>query len=216
LVESKNVKKTSISTDKLQAVTGEPPTTIIEERYTLDPQKVISAWLASAEVLREVAQAVRENQADNLLVREVLLKTRRWLLWAGICISMLQVMSVALVLHATHSAEMKIRVFVKDQTKVTQEVREEARRTRKESEKLRAEAQALTQALAATMSASLAREQGAPDAPQKVAEAELTVAAVQVQVAGTPERRKLAEERVQAAVEKAKEAQVDPQVLQGL
>jgi hypothetical protein len=61
---SKTSTRTTVSTDSLPAV-HEPPTRIHEDEMRLDPKKVIAAWLASAEVLRDVAEAVRENQADN-------------------------------------------------------------------------------------------------------------------------------------------------------
>lgn len=212
------MKRTSISTDKMQAV-GEPPTSIDGDKLTLDPQKVIRAWLASAEVLKEVAQVVRENQQDNETIRQAILRHRSWMFKVGVFISVLQVISVIAVFSVNYSAEWKIGNFVRVQSKVSREIRAEAAETRKEAALLRKEGKALSGAMAAVLDASLARDGGNEEVmEQKFLDAELSIAAVQVKVADTPLRKAKAEARTKEVIQKAKESQVavDSEVLKGL
>lgn len=85
--------RTNISTDNLPAV-REPPTTIIDNKMELDPKKVIDAWLASAEVLKTVAEAAREAQADNEYTRQTLEHSRKVMMRLGITIAVMQFASV--------------------------------------------------------------------------------------------------------------------------
>ncbi len=71
----KSSRRTSVSTDKLQAV-KEPPATFEEGRAHLDAERVIKAWCDSADVMKDVAAAVRENQEDNEVTRKLLEETR--------------------------------------------------------------------------------------------------------------------------------------------
>lgn len=212
------MKRTSISSDKMQVV-EEPPIRIEGDETTLDPQKVISAWLASAEVLKEVAAAVRENQQDNDTIRQAIIRHRSWMFKLGLALSVLQVISVLAVFSVNYSAEGKIRTFVKGQSRVSREIRAEAAETRKEAALLRKEGKALSGAMAAVLDASLARDGGNEQVmEQKFLDAELSIAAVQVKVADTPLRKAKAEARTKEVIQKAKESQVsvDSEVLQGL
>lgn len=89
--------RTQVSTDKLQAVQA-PPTRIEGDKMHLDPEKVIKAWLDSAEVLRDVANAVRENQEDNIAVRTAVEKGMRTAVVASAVAIALHVVAVGTIL----------------------------------------------------------------------------------------------------------------------
>lgn len=90
-------ERTDVSTDNMKSV-SEPPTKIINERMELDPKKVISAWAQSSEVLRDVAQAIRENQQDNDHVRAVLLKQFRASVFISVATILIHLIAVGSVL----------------------------------------------------------------------------------------------------------------------
>ena len=197
--------RTSISTESLPAVQI-PPTKIENDEMRLDPQKVIKAWLSSAEVLRDVAAAVRENQEDNEVTRTAIEKTQRAMVLAGVIFTIFQALSVGAVVTVTMGAEEKISKFVRDQTAVNEEVRDEARKTRQEAENIRQEAKVMTKAVAAALQASVAAQGDGDEAEVERAllEAEVTVAAAQAQMTDDPKVKARSKEKAKAALKRAK------------
>ena len=202
-------ERTNISTQNMPAVTA-PPTKIEDNEMKLDPKQVIAAWLASAEVLREVAEAVRENQEDNEFIRESMRRNRQWLLITGVLITLLQVGSVGLVLRETTSAGEKVGTFLTDQGKTAKKISEEARETREEASELRKESRVVTSAVAAVLDASLAKEAQAADVEERMATAEATVAIAQAQVTTDPVEKERATDKAREATKRAVELKVEP------
>lgn len=85
--------RTTVSTDKLQA-SEIPPTKIVGDKMELDPILVVKAWSDSADVIRDVAKAIRENQEDNDHTRSVVMSNRRMLIVGGTVITLLQIFTV--------------------------------------------------------------------------------------------------------------------------
>lgn len=216
--------RTSLSSEKLRAIQT-PPTKIEGKEMRLDPMLVVKAWADSADILKDVAAAVRENQDDNEHVREAIARNRRFLVGAGIVITLLQVVSVVAVFSVTRQAEDKISRFVAEQTEVNDSVRQEARKTREEAERIRAEARLMTTAVAAALRASVVT-QGEDDAASKeraILEAEVTIAAAQAKMSDDPKVKAQSQETAKRALKRAEKRSsvigpvaVDPELLEDL
>jgi len=88
--------RTTPSMDKIRAV-DEPPTKIVNNEMHLDPIKVIKAWADSADVLRDVAKAIRENQDDNDRVVGMLREHAIFVVRFGIGTAIFHAASVVLI-----------------------------------------------------------------------------------------------------------------------
>jgi len=157
----------------------EPPTGISEnDRMFLDPDKVIKAWMRSADVLKDVAAAVRENQEDNDLTRTVSNKNRRWFLG-------MTLVNLAAVVGVVFSVQRAVS------------------QVSSEAEQIREESQAMTKAMSSVLASSVAQEE--TDKERAALEAEVTVAAVQAKVATDPKEKARAQEKAKDALSRAKE-----------
>lgn len=199
-------QRTQISTDKMRAI-NQPPTRIENEEMRLDPKLVIQSWSDSAEVMRDVAAAVRENQDDNENVRSVIVKNRKVLVCAGAVITLLQCVSVVMVLLTVTRMEGQMKVAMERQKEMAAQMQLEAERTRTEAALVRKEAQALTTAVAAVLDLSVTTAQASDEATvERVAlEAEVAVAAAQAKIADSPRQKAAAKKKAQHALERAKE-----------
>lgn len=198
--------RTNISSDSLRVVQA-PPTKIVEgESVVVDPVALTKAWAASADVLKEVVQAIRENQEDNERTRLAGVRNRNILFITVGVLIFLNVGSFIWEGNLAHRTENRVKTQVAEQRTLISEAREDSKLTRKVAEDLRNDARALSAAQSKVLELTLAQAQGDSKSAQRTAlEAEIMVAATQVQIADTEEGRKKAQKRVRDAVERARE-----------
>lgn len=94
--------RTSVSADKIPAASEPPIRVTVSGDAHIDVIKswanVVDAWNASADVLRDVANAIQENQTDNEHTRCEIQKSQKTVLLFGSCMILIQLVATGVTL----------------------------------------------------------------------------------------------------------------------